>query len=329
MVQGLPDVEAFAEGSDRPVRALVLKGQDASAVSSIGPNVGITEGDLTDAESLQNFFAGADGATVFHCAGLIHPRRRVKEFYDVNLLGTENIIAAARAAGVKRFVHVSSNSPIGTNPHPDHRFDEKSPYNPYMHYGRSKKLAEDRVNEASTAGGLETVIIRPPWFYGPDQPARQTRFFHMIRDGKAPIVGSGENRRSMAYVDNICQGLMLCEKVEAAKGRTYWIADNEAYTMNQIVDTIEALLEEEFGVKVAHKRMRLPGIASEVALMADRIIQGVGLYNTEMHVLSEMNKTIACSIQRARDELGYDPKVGLREGMRRSIGWMKEQGIEL
>ena len=57
-----------------------------------------------------------------------------------------------------------------------------------MNYGKSKKCGEDIVNEMGKRGQLEIVIIRPPWFYGPDQPPRQTLFFKMIRDGKAPIL---------------------------------------------------------------------------------------------------------------------------------------------
>lgn len=78
----------------------------------------------------------------------------------------------------------------------------------------------------------------------------------MIRDGKIPIVGNGENRRSLAYVDNICQGLLLCEQSETANGKTCWIADERPYTMNEIVDMIERLLETEFGQECTHKRMR-------------------------------------------------------------------------
>ena len=71
---------------------------------------------------------------------------------------------------------------------------------------------------AANDGAFETVVIRPPWFYGPGQPPRQALFFTMIKDGKAPLVGRGDNRRSMAYIDNICQGLLLCERVEQARG---------------------------------------------------------------------------------------------------------------
>jgi nucleoside-diphosphate-sugar epimerase len=142
-------------------------------------------------------------------------------------------------------------------------------------------------------------------------------------------VGNGENRRSMAYVDNICQGLLLCERVERAKGQTYWIADKRAYSMNEIVETIERVMERDFGVKCAHKRMRVPGLLGDVAYVADAVIQGVGLYHQKVHVLSEMNKSIACSIARAEAELGYVPQINLEEGMRRSIRWMRDNDINL
>ena len=329
MAEGLPDVPAFAEGSDREIRVLVHGNADASGLEKIKGNVKIARGDLTDPASLAPLFAGAEGATVFHSAGIIHPTAGVRQFYAVNERGTRNLVDAAIGAGVRRFVHVSSNSPIGLNPSADHTFDEDAPYNPYMNYGRSKMLAERIVAEAQASGAIQTAVIRPPWFYGPDQPERQSRFFRMVRDGKVPVVGSGDNRRSMAYVDNICQGLLLCESVEAADGRTYWIADERAYMMNEIVDTIESVLEDDFGIAVAHERRRLPGCASEIALAADKAIQGMGLYKTEIHVLSEMNKTIACSVERAKAELGYDPRVALREGMRRSVQWMKDNGIDL
>src|SRR5208337_607899 len=102
----------------------------------------------------------------------------------INRDGTTNLLDAAIRAGVRRAVIVSSNSPLGCNPHPDHLFDESSPYHPYMNYGRSKMMMELAVKEVEARGKLETVIVRPPWFYGPDQPARQTQFFSMIRQGK-------------------------------------------------------------------------------------------------------------------------------------------------
>jgi nucleoside-diphosphate-sugar epimerase len=151
----------------------------------------------------------------------------------------------------------------------------------------------------------------------------------MIREGKAPIVGDGECRRSMSYVDNTSLGLLLAAAREEAAGNTYWIADERPYSMNEIVDTVEDLLDKDFGMEVRHGRRRLPSIASEVALACDWGIQRAGLYQQEIHVLSEMNKTIACTIDKARRELGYRPGIELREGMRRSIEWCLQNGQEI
>jgi nucleoside-diphosphate-sugar epimerase len=308
------------------IRCLILPSEDPSG--SISSQIEVLRGDIRNPADCATFCEGAKDAVLFHTAGLIHPWR-VPDLYAVNVGGTENLLSAAIAAGVRRAVVVSSNSPVGLNPHPQHLFDESSPYHPYMNYGRSKMQMELRVKQLAAAGKIETVIVRPPWFYGPNQPLRQVLFFSMIRSGKVPIVGSGNNLRSMVYMDNLCAGMLLAGFVEKARGEIYWIADRRPYSMNEIVDTVEMLLEQEFKFTVAHKRVRLPDFASEIAMLADATLQGLGLYNQKIHVLSEMNKTIACSITKAEKELGYQPKIALEEGMRRSLAWCIEQGIQI
>jgi len=324
LVRGLPEHETLREPqANLRIRALLLPGQDPAPLRKLSDRIEVITGDIRNTSDCAKLCADAKGAILFHTAGIIHPRR-VRGFYDINRDGTANLLDAAIASGVKRAVVVSSNSTCGCNPHPDHLFDELSPYRPYLHYGRSKMEMELAVH--ARASKIETVLIRAPWFYGPNQPPRQTLFFKMIRDGKAPIVGSGSNLRSMAYVDNLCQGLLLGAMSERANGQVYWIADRQPYSMNEIIDTIERLLETEFGHKCAHKRMRLPGLASEVAWWVDTTLQGLGLYHQKIHVLSEMNKTIACSVKRAEQELGYRPTVALEEGMRRSLKWCARNG---
>jgi nucleoside-diphosphate-sugar epimerase len=320
LARGVADVPALGP-TDRTTRCLVLPDADASELEALGAE--IVRGDVTDPGSLAKLFDGAAGATVFHAAGIIHPTRGASQWRRVNADGTRNMLAAARAANIRRFIHVSSNSPLGTNAAATDVFDEDAPYHPYMGYGKSKMLAEQAVRAET---GFDWVIVRPPWFYGPGQPPRQSLFFSMIRDGKMPIVGSGDNRRSMAYVDNICQGLVLCDRVAAAAGNIYWIADRTPYPMTEIVDTVEQVLERDFQIECTHKRRKLPGFASSVAYGIDAMTQGIGIYAQKIHVLSEMNKTIACSIEKAERELGYDPKVALREGMKRSVAWVLERG---
>jgi nucleoside-diphosphate-sugar epimerase len=310
------------------IRCLILPSEDPSGLAAISSQIEVLRGDIRNPADCARFCEGAKEAVLFHTAGIIHPRR-VKDFYAVNVRGTENLLSAAMAAGVRRAVVVSSNSPIGMNPQAPHMFDESSPYDPYMNYGRSKMEMELRVKQLVATGKIEAVIVRPPWFYGPSQPPRQVHFFSMIRTGKVPIVGSGNNLRSMVYTDNLCAGLLLAGFVEKARGETYWIADQRPYSMNEIIDTVESLLEREFKFIVAHRRVRLPDFASEIALLADATLQGLGLYNQKIHVFSELNKTIACSVIKAEKELGYRPKIALEEGMRRSLAWCIEQGIRI
>ena len=329
LVHGLSGHEALCKPQQGlRIRCLVLPGQDFSELTSLSDRIEIIIGDIRSPSSCEAFVKNARGGLLFHAAGIIHPRR-ISELYEVNVQGTNNLLYAALHEKVKRAVVVSSNSPFGFNPCSNHLFDESSPYNPYMNYGRSKKEMEEIVKNIQALGVLETVIIRPPWFYGPNQPFRQSLFFKMIKEGKGPVIGDGRNRRSMVYVDNLCQGLLLAALEEEANGGVYWVADERPYFMNEIIDTIERLLEEEFDMEVAHKRLKLPGMVCEFARVCDMLIQKAGFYNQQIHVLSEMNKTIACSVEKAKNELGYHPMISLEEGMRRSIQWCLDNGIKI
>ena len=174
---------------------------------------------------------------MFHCAGLIHPKR-IKELYQVNYLGTKNLVDASIKAGVKKFIYVSSNSPAGCNKRRNIPLKETGSYNPYGNYGKSKMLAEKYVKKMQREGKIDTVIIRPCWFYGPNQPLRQTTFFSMIKKGNPFIFGNGKNLRSMTYIGNLVEALLLAAEKKQASGQTYWIADEKPYTTIEIYKTI-------------------------------------------------------------------------------------------
>src|SRR5262249_14879471 len=101
------------------------------------------------------------------------------------------------------------------------------------------------------------------------------------------------------------------------------------YAILEIVETVEQVLEEEFGIRCTHRRMRLPSFAGDLATAADALVQAVGWYQQKLHVLGEMNKTIACSIAKAKEELGYAPRYALREGMVTSIRWCLANGHQI
>ncbi len=320
-------VRTLARGRDR-VRCLVMTPDEAAALSVVSPKIETVVGDVRDPASADELFEGVGGAAVFHAAAVIHPAKSTREFFDVNVGGTQNIVDRARRASASRFVHVSSNSPFGVNASPDEVFDEDSPYDPYYGYGKSKHEAELIVRKAHERGDIPTVIVRAPWFYGPYQPARQSTFFSAIRKGTFPLVGDGSQRRSMAYTDNLVQGLLRAEVSEKAPGNAYWVADAEPYRLADIIETVRLALGDE-GLPAKPARIRLPLAASRAAERIDAALQARGKYQQALHVMGELGHTIACDISRARDELGYEPTVELREGMRASIRWCLDHGEKL
>jgi nucleoside-diphosphate-sugar epimerase len=323
-------VRTLAQSHDRDrVRCLVASPGEAPVLGVVSPKIETVVGDVRDPATADRLFDGVGGeATVFHAAAVIHPRKATRELFDVNVGGTQMVIDRARRSGASRFVHVSSNSPFGVNAGPDEVFTEDSPYDPYMGYGQSKLEAEQIVRRTHERGDIATVMVRAPWFYGPYQPPRQSRFFSAIRRGRFPLVGDGTQRRSMVYTDNLVQGLLRAEVAEAAPGNAYWIADARPYELREILDTVRQALEDE-GLAVTGPRLSLPASVARLAERADDFVQQRGRYVQALHVLGELGHTIACDISRARAELGYEPTVGLREGMRASIRWCLDHGERL
>jgi len=309
----------------RRVRGLVRTPEERSLLELLGPSAEAVVGDVRDPSAVDALFAGVGEATVFHSAAVIHPAKHVRELFDVNVGGTQLVLDRSKRAGAARFLHVSSNSPFGANPTRDHRFTEDSPYHPYLGYGRSKMEAEQLARSYHERGDVPVVILRAPWFYGPFQPPRQTRFIAAVRRGRFPVVGDGSARRSMVYTGNLVQGLLRAERSEAAPGRAYWIADPEPYEVREVVETVRRAAADE-GLAVSGGSPRVPVAQARAAAALDAVLQARGRYVQPLHVLGELKDTIACDVTRAREALGYDPEVTLYEGMRASIRWCLERG---
>lgn len=321
-------VRALAEQGRERIRCLVQAPSEAALLEVISPSIEPVVGDVRDPAAVGALFEGMGGASVLHAAAVIHPTSRVRELFDVNVGGTAQVLDAARRAGAGRVVHLSSNSPFGANPTTAHRFTEDSPFSPYLGYGASKLEAERLVRRAHGRGDVEAVILRPPWFYGPHQPERQTQWLRTVRRGRFPLVGDGTNRRSMVFTGNLVHGILRAEVAPAAPGREYWIADPEPYAMTDVLATVRQAFEAE-GLPVSGGQPRLPRLAGVVAERVDRVVQGTGRYVQAVHVLGELKDTIACDVSRARAEIGYDPPTTLLEGMRESIRWCRSRGLAL
>lgn len=304
----------FSVDGTRKVRCLILPGLDTAMLPD---SVEKIPGNICEYASLVHAMEGIE--TVFHLVGIIHPKK-ISDLYLVNRDGLRNVLQASVSAGVRRVIVVSSNSPAGTNTDRNVLMKENDAPRPYMNYGRSKYEAEQIALEYARSNKIEVVILRPCWFYGPGQPERQTRFFSMIKSGSPLMFGDGKNLRSMSYIDNTIQGLLLAEKCPGISGRIYWITDERPYSTLEIYQTIADILD----VKMTPRN--LPNLVSWGCEAADRALQAMGMYNQEIHVAGEMVKDISCSIARAQEELGYRPTISLQEGMRRSIEWCRRRG---
>lgn len=313
------------------IRVLVTNRVDAERLAALGDERVSVEPVIGDIRSDHDVAALFDGLAsrrvdVLHNVGVIHPGA-IADFETINVGGTERVMRTALHHGARRVVHVSSNSPFGINSHPGDRFSQHEPYHPYLEYGRSKMAAELAVADA-VSDGLNAVMVRPPWFYGPHQPARQTTFFRMVRTGRFPMFGRGEQSRSMTYIDNLVQGVMRAELVDTEPGLGWWVADARPYTIAEVVDTVGRALADS-GYDVTPNRLRAPSFVGDLAERADGIVQRLGRYQQQLHVLGEMNKSIACDISATERDLGYAPAVELYGGMRSSIDWCQRQGYEL
>jgi len=298
------------------VRCLVLKDIDASELKNLG--VKIVRGDVTDKSSLAEAVNDVD--TIIHCAGIIHPRK-IKDLFLVNTEGTRNLLKTAVEAAVKKFIYISSSVAQGTNIEPDVLLREHDPCNPYMMYGKSKWLAEQVVRDFHRQDKIKTIIIRPCWYYGIRQPEKQTKLMKMIKKGHPLIFGDGKNLRNMTYIDNLVDGIILADSTKKAEGETYWIADERPYTTLEIYETIAEILN----VKI--KPIFIPKFISRMLRLMNSILDRIGINIMSIRAGGEMSENIACSIDKAKKELGYKPKIELKEGMKKSIEWVVQNNL--
>ena len=306
---------------DCKVTAVVKEAEQVKNLDEFAKDIDlIVNADLTDENTLKFLQTKNGKRLIVHCASLIHPANATL-FHKVNFKGTEKLLKAAKQVNVDTtFVYISSNSPFGTNRSNDlsDTFDEMSPYNPYMKYGKTKMLAEQAVR-SSASENFCFCVLRAPWFYGKYQPERQFEFFKMIQNGKAPLVGSGENLRSMVSTSRLAEAVWLAAANKDAENDIFWIADKHPYTMKSIIDTIRQIMDKDFELRTSAGYLKLPNCTSEIAYWVDKTLQTFGFYNQKIHVLSEMNKNIHCGVLKAENVLGFIPEMNLEAGMKTSI----------
>jgi len=203
--------------------------------SSSGENLRAIVGDLTDARTLRSCCEGVD--TVIHLAGYAHATDQdspeAKKLHQaITVEGTRVLLAAAVAAGVKRFVFLSSVKAMGERG--VGCLDETAIEAPTTHYGLAKLEAEQLVLAAGKEHRLHVCVLRLPLVYGPGNKGNIPRMIAAIDAGRFPPVPDIQNKRSMVHVDDVVRALLLVVERPTANGHVYIVTDGRVYSTREI-----------------------------------------------------------------------------------------------
>lgn len=298
------------------VRALVRPSKRADRLTDA--RIEIVEGELTNADDVKRAAEGCD--RIFHLAAAFRNIAYSDEHYwRVNVGGTLNVLAAARAHGCERLVHCSTGGVHGHIDRPP--ADETYRFKPGDIYQRTKLEAE-LAAAAAAKDGLPVSIVRPGAIYG-EGDMRFLRLFQAIQQKRFAMVGSGETRLHMVYVDDMVQGLLLAGSHPDACGQTFIIAGAEAPTLNEIAEGVA----DAMGARRPRLRVPVwPVYAAAVLCEAICVRLGVEppLHRRRVGFFTHHREF---DIGKARRLIAYEPRVTLTEGLRRTAAWYAASGF--
>jgi nucleoside-diphosphate-sugar epimerase len=311
------------------VRALVRKPEEVSfaargpgdttrSAADIGSGLTLVTGDLRDRASLDNATDGVD--VVYNIAAIYRQAGLPADTYRaVNATAVGDLVSAASRGGVRRVVHCSTVGVHGDVEHPP--ANEDAPLGPGDVYQITKLEGERLGRETGEKLGIEVTIVRPSGIYGPGD-RRLLKLFRGVARRRWATLGSGEIYYHLTYIDDLVEGFQLCGEHPAAANRTYILAGGEVTTLNQLVKRVAT------AARVPAPRLHLPVWPFWTAgALCEAIAAPFGIeppiYRRRVDFFT---KSRAFDIARARQELGYDPQVGLDEGIRRTLDWYREHG---
>ena len=276
---------------------------------------------LSNEQQLTEQLRGHEFDYVVHAAGVTKCIDRA-DFRRINTEGTQHLVRALIALGMplRRFVFVSSLSVFGAirEQQPYEEIRETDTPQPNTAYGRSKLEAEQWLEGVN----IPYVILRPTGVYGP----RERDYFLMAKSIKQHsdfAVGYKRQDITFVYVDDVVQAVFLaCEKGQT--GRKYFLSDGQVYQSTTFSDLIREELGHPWWIRITAPIW----VLRVVTFVGDLIGRMTGkisaLNNDKYHILRQRNWR--CDIEPARRELGYEPRVQLAEGVRRTIRWYKDNG---
>jgi len=299
------------------VRALVRNSSNTARLMNRG--IEFVYGDVLDRSSLKKHIGDID--LVFSAFGILGQWGMPEETYrDINTKGVKNLIESCLDSGIKQFIHISSAGVLG--PLPDGVVaDESFPYNPSNIYEETKCEAEKEIIGFAKREGLPFTVIRPEFVYGPGD-IHVLGLFKAVQAGKFFILGNGRSLLHPTYIDDLIQGISLCTDNKAAIGKVYLITGENPIPVEDLATTIA----EELGVSLP--KIKIPLVVANIAAVLFEWGTKVADYEplltmSRVRFFTE-NRSFSC--KKAGDELGYVPQVSVKDGVRRTVRWYRDNG---
>lgn len=280
--------------------------------------VKVVIGSVNDKELVDKLMKDVD--YVHHVAAAFRQINLPKHVYwDANVESNRVLIEAARKHGIKRYILTSTCGVHGhiTNP----PANENAPIDPRDYYQKTKYEGEKLAKELCTRYEIPFVVVRPAGIYGPGD-TRMLRMFKSIDSGKFFMLGDGKSHYHLIYIDNLVDAYLLCTEKKEALGQTYLIADGECYTLNELA----AIIADTAGKPIP--KWHLPVWPFWVAGYLCEVVCGplgiepplfrrrVDFFVSERYF----------DISKAKKEIGYEPKIDVRTGIKLTAKWYKERG---
>jgi nucleoside-diphosphate-sugar epimerase len=279
---------------------------------------GVVLGSVTDAAVVRRAMEGIE--VVHHLAAAFREMNVPDTYYwEVNVQGTRNVLDEALKQGVRKLVYCSTCGVHGNIDHPPG--GEDAPIQPADYYQRTKYEAEPLVRTFHQRG-LPAAILRPAAIYGPGDPERFLMIFRRVSRGTFPMFGKGRTLYHPLYIDNLVDAFIAAMADGVGDGEAYLIADDEYLEIEDLVTRVGRALNVD--VKIPHYPVWPVVAAGHVVEKACRpfgITPPIFPRRVDWY-----RQNRAFKIDKAKRDLGYEPKVGIDEGLRRTADWYRREG---
>jgi nucleoside-diphosphate-sugar epimerase len=276
---------------------------------------------MTDHTSLHRAVEGV--TEIVHCAAVIGPHIPHQVYEQVNVRGTEVLVAAAIAAEVRRFTLISSVSTYGDGIVPGGIVTEETPQRPNNPYGHSKLAQQEIVLAAHRQHGLSVVLLEPPVIYGPRARVGIGEAVSLVKRRLAPLLDYGQGRINLVYVSDVVDLLMAANASEAAIGERFLAAGPRFATHREVLQLIAEALQ------VRPLYLPVPLWLTYIGLVANNNwlkLRGRDVFLAPDYFY-KFTKGADYRTDKAQRLLGWQPQVDIQVGLPRTVAWFADNSL--